>query len=183
MRDIQTRVLLVAALATFGFVDTEATARGGEPDPAQRQAIDALEQAGGFVSPGGWLIPPGVVVSIEGKKATDQDLGNLSVLKSVRVLVLDGTDIGDAGLTHLSELDNLKVLSLEYTKVSDAGLAHLKDLKKLRALDLKGTKITDAGLDSLKELKHLRELSVAETNISVQGIKKLRRSLWWCRIR
>jgi Leucine-rich repeat (LRR) protein len=179
MRHVRTCVLTMAA---FGLVHSEVTARGGDPDPAQVQAVAAIERVGGFVTPGTSIIPEGVVVIIQGTKATDDDLIHLGHLKSLCVLVLDGTKISDAGLVHLKELKNLRVLSLETTQITDAGLAHLKELKRLRELDLKGTRVTDAGIDHLKEMRNLRKLAVEETKISAEGIKNLRRTLWWCRI-
>jgi hypothetical protein len=183
MRCVRSLVLTVAALAATGFVGSGATALGGETDTDQARAVAMIERVGGFVSPGALLIPQGLVVVIEGSKASDRDLVYLKSLKSLCVLGLDDTRITDAGLAHLKGLKNLKSLSLERTKVTDAGLAHLQGLPKLRELDLKGTRVTDAGIVHLADMKHLRELSVAETGITAEGIKRLRRSLRWCRIR
>jgi hypothetical protein len=182
MRRVRTWVLTVAAVAVFGFVDSEAMARGGEPDPGEVQAVAAIERVGGWVSPAFLFYPQGCVVVIEGGKATDEDLVHLTCLKSMWVLVLDDTKLTDLGLTHIEGLKNLKVLSLVGTQVTDAGLAHLAGLKKLRELDLRRTQVTDAGLDYLKELKRLRKLTVVNTKVTAQGVKQLRRSLPWCRI-
>jgi hypothetical protein len=89
-------------VAAFGLVGAAATARGSDPDRTQAQDVEAIERVGGFVTPGGWILPEGTVVGIEGSKATDGDLIHLRSLKSVRVMVLDGTWITDAGIAHLS---------------------------------------------------------------------------------
>jgi hypothetical protein len=183
MKRMRTDVLAFAAVAAFGFGSAQPAARGAEPDAAQVQAVAAIERAGGWVSPAFLFYPQGLVVSIEGRKATDADLAHLKYLKGLAVLALDGTPVTDAGLAQLEESRNLKVLSLEKTPITDAGLAHLEGLKKLRELDLKGTQITDAGLDHLMGLRRLRKLSVAGTRVSAEGIAKLRRSLPRCRIR
>src|SRR4051812_34081567 len=104
MRRVRTCVLAVAVAAPFGFVGPGATARGGNPDPVQTQAVEAIERVGGSVSPGGRFVPLGLVVVIEGSKASDDDLTHLSCLKSLSVLVLDGTRVSDAGLAHIKEL-------------------------------------------------------------------------------
>jgi hypothetical protein len=191
--------------AAFAFGGPGASAQGRDPGQDRAQDVAALARVGGFVTPGGRFLPEGLVVGIEGGKATDADLVHLRSLKDVSVLVLDSTMIGDAGLVYLKHLKKLKVLSLEDTQVvtldhvedltglrsldlkgtevADAGLAHLRALKDLRELDLTGTRVTDAGLAHLEGLKHLRNLTVAETGVSPDGIKKLRRALPWCRIR
>ncbi len=176
---------LLLTLVAFGFVGLEATARGGEPDPVQLQAAQAIERVGGWASPGFLFYPPGMVTVIEGSKATDEDMVYVSCFKDVAVLVLDDTRVTDRGLerTGIDGSKHLKVLSLAHTQITDAGLVHLEGLKNLKELDLAGTPITDAGLEHLKELKRLRSLTLTDTQVSAEGIKRLRRSLWWCRIR
>ena len=179
MMRLRTCVSTLAALAAFGIV---AAARGGEPSPAEARAMAAIERGGGYATPGAGIIPPGMVVTM-GTKTTDDDLKVLHHLKGLSVLTLDGTTVSDAGFAQLEGLNGVKVLGLKQTQITDAGLVHLKELKKLRALDLTGTAISDAGIDQLVQLKGLRELIVDETKITPEGRKRLRRSLWWCRIR
>lgn len=173
----------IAAIVVIGLLAPVLSARGGEPDPMQSEAAEAIERLGGYVTPAGRLIPLGVVVDLEDSRAEDRDLMHLRVLKDVHVLNLNGTKVSNAGLSHLIDLDNLQVLGLERTRVTDAGLHQLTKLKKLRALDLKGTEVTDAGIEAFKNMKHLRELHVSGTRISADGLKTLRQSLRWCRIR
>ncbi len=183
MSRIRTCVLKIATVAAFGLVGSGAWARGGEPDPAQVEAVEAIERVGGWVSPQGLLFPGGCVVVIEGTTASDGDLVHLKRLKDLWVLGLDGTKITDAGLAHVGGVKSLKVLGLKDTQVTDAGIARLKGLEHLRELDLKGTQVSDAGVDQLAQLKHLRKLTISGTRISSEGKKKLRRSLPWCRVR
>lgn len=159
MRRMRSCVLTIAAVSALGFVDSGARARGGEHDPDQARDIAALERVGGFVTPGGLLLPQGLVAGIEGTRASDDDLIHLRSFKRLMVLTLDGT------------------------RITDAGLAQLHELKNLRELDLTDTQVTDAGLVHLRELKHLRRLTIAGTRTSPEGVRALRRSLPWCRIR
>lgn len=183
MRRIGTCLLTVAAFSAFGFMESVARARGGEPASTEAEAVRAVEEAGGWVCPKSLISSLGCVVIFEGDKAADDDLAHLKSFEGMQVLVLDGTKITDLGLNQLEGSKKLKVLSLEYTQITDAGLAHLQTLKKLRELDLRGTHITDEGLDALKTIKTLRKITLAGTNVSAEGIKALRRSLPWCRVR
>ena len=167
-----------ATLAAFGIV---AAARGGEPDPAEDRAIAAIGRTGGYATPRAGIIPAAVVVMM-GTKTTDDDLKELHHLKGLSVLMLDGTKVSDAGFARLEGLSGVRVLSLKQTQITDAGLGHLTGLRKLRELDLTGTGISDAGVDHLVQIKGLRELTVDETKITPEGRKRLRRSLWWCRV-
>ena len=95
-------------VAAFGLVGAAAAARADDPDRTQAQDVQAIERMGGFITPGGRILPEGMVVDIEGSTVTDTDLIHLRSLKSVRVLVLDRTRITDAGLAHLKELKSYK---------------------------------------------------------------------------
>lgn len=201
MKTIRSRWQMIA-VAMMGLACAGPVARGSDADLARE--VQALERVGGFVTPGGLLLPDGVVAGVKGTTATDADMVHFRYFQGIRVLGLDGTRISDAGLVNLKDLPHLSVLSLKETRVvglaplaglkslraldvsgtrvNDASLANLKTIRSLREIDLARTQITDAGIVHLAEMKHLRKLDIAGTRISPEGVRKLRRSLWWCRI-
>src|SRR5262249_47278743 len=97
----------------------------------QRQAVDAIKQAGGKVYYAGQ--------HLDGSQNPPPASGIGALLhqwilvylpddywRFVEMVDLEGTDAGDAVLAHFGALDRLDFLNLGHTKVTDAGLAHLK---------------------------------------------------------
>ena len=91
------------------------------------------------------------VIYLSEPAITDAEIADLSGLKYLEVLSLDGTKVTDAGLVRLSGMTKLVILRLRSTRVGDAGLAHLTGLKNLKVLDLCETAVTDKGIDELQK--------------------------------
>jgi Leucine-rich repeat (LRR) protein len=103
---------------------------------------------------------PVIGVDLSRSHLTDDWLGHLQQLSSLRSLDLWNTRVSDVGLQHLEGLSNLQTLYLGATDVTDAGLKHLKGLTNLRSLDLgRNPQLTVAGLENLKRLPNLRSLN------------------------
>jgi hypothetical protein len=140
----------------------------------QRDAVAAIEKAGGWVSydwgrdgksiPGGqpwaprWLVDligihyfgQVTAVGLASSSTADATLAQVGRLTGLRFLTLPGSNVTDAGLVHLKQLTKLSRLDLRDTQVSDAGLAHLTGLTKLTRVYLFGAKVTDSGVNELK---------------------------------
>jgi Leucine-rich repeat (LRR) protein len=163
----------------------------------QRDAVVAIEQAGGTVSYNwewnyGKSFPRGVpwvssrlveftgvdffghVTAVESSRNTDTTLTEIRRLNQLQRLWLNDAFLTDAGLVHLKGLTNLSDLWLDGTQVTDAGLVHLKGLTKLSALNLNGTQVTDAGLVHLKGLKKLSRLWLIDTRVTDAGLMHLK---------
>ena len=150
----------------------------------ESDAVEAIEALDGHVAGKGDLTSV-VVVDLNGTKATDATLKELTSLKSLRSLFLEGTQITDAGLAEVKRLDHLALLVLTDTKTTDMGLRELAGLKELQMLILDGTQITDTGLRELSQLDSVEELSLGGTQITdvglaavarLKGVKKLQLS-------
>ena len=74
---------------------------------------------------------------------TDAGVKDLIQHKNLSTLRL-GSKVTDEGLRELSELKKLTDLDLEGTKVTDSGLIELAKMKSLTHLNLDGTRVTDA---------------------------------------
>ena len=145
------------------------------PEQARRiPAIRAVERAAGTIQRR--LRGDGAVneIRLSARTFTDADLGQLSGLRDLHLLALDGTPITDAGLTHLQGMKNLKILDLARTAIGDAGLFDLRDLTALEELDLSSTRATDAGLAHLGKLTNLRRLYLYGTQITDAGLASLK---------
>ncbi len=139
----------------------------------QRDAVRAIEAAGGFVwydwqwSNGqcdpyanpprpGWLASflggaHGKVVSVElAAECGDDLLAQVGRLGRLEELKLNGSAVTDAGLVHLKAMTGLRTLELWGSDVSDDGLDPLKSLTKLRSIDLRATRVTDFGAQGLR---------------------------------
>lgn len=82
---------------------------------------------------------------------TDDRLGDIKCLTTVKWLVLTNTPVTDTILERLKGFTVLQGLCLDGTQVTDVGLEHLTGLAELRTLDLRSTKVTDAGVDRLQK--------------------------------
>ncbi|MBI1311729.1 SUMF1/EgtB/PvdO family nonheme iron enzyme [bacterium] len=100
-------------------------------------------------------------------------LANISHLRTLTELWLDGTKLNDAGLANVAPLKQLQVLSLDYAdNVTDAGLAHLQDLVHLRTLILPTT-VTDNEIPVLSRLTELREVWVTSWDLTDAGVAQI----------
>lgn len=93
------------------------------------------------------------------KTLTDEGLGEISQLKSLKGLYIGESRLTDAGLMHLANLTSLEELALGQGRMTNAGLAHLAKLPSLRYLMLAGKNFTDAGMIHLKHVPSLRILN------------------------
>jgi Leucine-rich repeat (LRR) protein len=122
---------------------------------------------------------------------TDKLLEKLSILKSLRSLVImsggifdaeniTSREIAPARIASLKTLSNLEELRLDSEQIMDAEIGVLKDLPRLKVLSLKETKITDTGLQNLKNLSHLEHLELDGEHLTdaalecLQNLKSLR---------
>ena len=90
--------------------------------------------------------------------------------------------VTDGGLKELTGLKNLADLRLQGARVTDAGLKELTRLPKLTTLFLLQMKLTDAGLREIANLKGLTTLGLYETKISNAAFAELQRALPKCKI-
>ncbi|MCE9545197.1 MAG: hypothetical protein K8T25_06735 [Planctomycetia bacterium] len=191
-------LLIVMAIISIGMGWWSYKAR------KQREAITAIEAAGGYVcydfpirhppEPSQWskflvrtfgqeYLADVKMASFFGHTCTDATLKQLRGLAKLEWLYLKRTDVTDAGLAHLRGLTELTKLNLsETTQVTDAGLKHVKELTKLEELHLTDTLVTDAGLEHLKVLSELRVLSLDHTPVTNAGVARLQMSLPNCKI-
>ncbi|GAB3014822.1 hypothetical protein GCM10027051_18020 [Niabella terrae] len=82
----------------------------------------------------------------------DTQLENISKLKNLTRLYVDGNDIGDSGVGKLKTLTALQYLNVSGTKVSLKGLQQLAGLKNLRQIYLYQTPFTQPEFVQLKKL-------------------------------
>ena len=109
----------------------------------------------------------------EGAPITDDQLRQLTPMRSLRVLDLTGTKVTDVGLLHLVGCEGLETLLLWDTAITDAGLDLIGRMPRLRQLGLGNTAVTDAGLARLGSLRALRLLQLAGTNVEGPGLAHL----------
>ncbi len=168
----------------------------------QREAVAAIERAGGFVEYDSnwrarnpsfqrmpwalqWLVDRfedeylrhvvSVHVSSLGAPARgDPLLTQIGRLTRVEELDLCTSSAADADFSHLENLHNLVKLRIHGDRISDAGLLHLSGLTNLRELDLSSLRIADAGLAHLKGLTNLSILRLNSTKVSDAGLEHLK---------
>ena len=186
-------LLLVVGIIGCGKSDLVEQEANDTRVPDRKMAIQSLEKIGGiFVAS-----PNGTVRSLQLYDAqrtdaalvhlkslttlkdvslflqiTDAGLANLSGLKQLTSLRLNGTQITDVGMAHLKKLPHLEQLLISSPRITDAGLVHLSELTNLRELDLYGgtgfqnTAVTEAGLVHLAALTNLTVLNVRPSQIT-----------------
>jgi Leucine rich repeat/Leucine Rich repeat len=190
---------MMALVSTIGIGLAWVINDGRRQARLQREAVRAIEDAGGFVWydwqwKNGNVVPhakpprPGRLASF----LRDHSPGTV-----VSILVPDesraaGLLVHVGQLRGLEELDfsqstspRQRLLSLWGSRgeqaletlrmmVTDAGVAHLAGLTKLRVLNLSGTDVGDAGLSHLSRLTNLRELRLSATSVTSGGLAHLR---------
>ncbi|MGD0900670.1 MAG: hypothetical protein ABR915_22790 [Thermoguttaceae bacterium] len=159
----------------------------------QKEAVAAIEKAGGYVSHdyevgalGASIVgaePPGppwlrnllgeeFLASVD-YASPGTELESIKRLPQLRELYLAGARITDDGLAALGALTQLQVLILTGTGVSDAGLEHIRGLRQLQVLWLGRTGVTDSGLAHLTGMLRLQYLDLYGTKVTDAGLVHL----------
>jgi Leucine Rich repeat len=167
---------------------------------AQKEAVLAISQAGGFVGYDWEFLPDGRInaspkppgqswihkwlgpdyfqtverVLLQRDDNGDDLMEHVGKLEGLRTISITGTKITDAGIAHLAGLSRLRVVYLQWDiHLTGACLVHLRDKKELTrmtTLNLSGTSITDQGLVHLRALGSLAIVNPAGTRVTNQGI-------------
>ena len=109
--------------------------------------------------------------------ATNHDLTELSGLRQLSRLDLDGTEIDDRSPESLGQFRNLASLSLADTRAGDRALATIASLGALETLNLDGTGITETGIRQLARLKSLSFVRLYRTAASPGAVAELDQAL------
>lgn len=181
---------------------------------AQQEKIrKAIELAGGSVEvvrdpkePDMWHAPEGkkyaYIASVSLKKVKIEKIvfENISHLKKLRTIFLDGSSFAESNVKLLSKCDQLKAcfltngpltdlgmeyigyieslisLSLDSNHFTDEGTRHLGRLKNLKSIDMDNVGITSSGTTFFANLRHLQSICMENTNISDDSIGHLKAS-------
>jgi hypothetical protein len=146
----------------------------------QRQAVAAIEQAGGHVYydwerndgrpiPNGKPLWPKWLVHSLGVDY----FGNIDTIFLCDSGAGRNRDALESALAHVSHLRRLKFLCLDRSYVSEEGMKHLEGLTSLQKLSLNSADVGDAELAHVKALSGLRSLYIQGTRISDTGLRHL----------
>ena len=111
-------------------------------------------------------------VSIKGVEISDEWLGLLGNLDTLKELRIGDSVISDSGLPRLIHLDGLETLELLATRVTDAGIPSFANLTKLTTLTLGSASVTAEGRAKLKTLLPNCELRLAPHEIAIPNIQQ-----------
>ena len=114
-----------------------------------------------------------VIVSLDEKAFTDDDVKLLVGLRHLKRLDLDGPKVTDATLKIIGRMQRLEELYLFDTLVTDDGLKDISKLDRLTGLSLSVSRITDDGIARLQSLAALEQLYLSNNTISDEGIQYL----------
>ena len=92
-------------------------------------------------------------LSLGSMQISDTDMGKLSTVSGLQILLLDQSDIEDTTLAKVKAFRGLKMLSLQGSHLTENALKVIKDFKTLSRLHLTGKSITN------KELENIRDAS------------------------
>jgi hypothetical protein len=115
-----------------------------------------------------------VALDMDGYAVTDVTLKDVAGIKKLRALVLHNSLLTGVGLKELAALPDLSVLHLNVVHLTDEGLKELATLKKLTALGLASRKVSAAGLKQLADVKSLRTLTLDSQMITDANLRALR---------
>ena len=170
---------------------------GRESRRVQREAVTAIERAGGNVKYawayadgqpiwGGesvwakWLLKnvgPNYVAHIAevdlGRGKTDEHVRPVAALKSLEMLILRKSRITGSGLAPVAGLTELRNLQIYNCQIGAGGLQHLTRLSRLEHLLLFGTQFGDEELIHMKSLPSLKVLALGGTAITDAGLAHL----------
>lgn len=106
--------------------------------------------------------------------ATDQEMEEISKIRSVTSVSFCSHNVTDRGLRSLTRLPDLGSISCtDRSGISDEAFKVLGEFKKLTWINVKGTLFGDEGLASLNGLPHLSSLRLEKTLITDLGLRKV----------
>lgn len=116
--------------------------------------------------------------------ASAEWMESISQLPELWKLTTYRCEITDQALGHLQTVKSLRHLELEVSPVTDEGLKALVGLPRLNTLLLRHLPVTDEGLKTIAQLPGLKKLSLVALKITPAGILALRDSpveelVWW----
>ncbi len=104
---------------------------------------------------------------------TDEGVGNLAAMPTLRKLQLSRTQVTVGCLDHLGNLPELIEVDLPNELFTDENLPSLVQLSSLKSLDLGGSKVTDMGLVSLGKMENIESLDLESCPITDSGLVAL----------
>lgn len=108
-----------------------------------------------------------------GPRATDKDFATIAACRDLEHLYFQGSDVTDDGMGPLEHLTSLRALTLENLKITDDGLAPLQYLPNLESLVITNCDISASGIGSLPQKQRLQTLSLSETRFGDDECKML----------
>lgn len=117
---------------------------------------------------------PLVKLEMQRSSLTERGLLEISKMKTLKVLVLDGIRVPQTAWQHLQNLPKLKELSVRDVDLDDGGLRDICKISTLRRLQIDGnSRISKQGCSQLVNLKNLELLGVGEMDASDELIDVL----------
>lgn len=169
---VQDQVRAVAMIERLGGrcwydfqVDDNRISHPGSPEPSAPQWMRQLL--------GNHFFTTVIMVSLDQKAFSDDDLKLLTGLRHLKRLDLDGPAVTDATMQIVGRMHSLEDLHLFDTLVTDDGLKDISKLNQLTGLTLTVSAITDDGLAHLQTLSALQRLYIGNNTISDAGIQHL----------
>jgi hypothetical protein len=168
----------------------------------QREAVAAIERAGGYVrfdwqyddgvlgkQEPGWLrrhLGPGffeeVTFAYVSNKADDALMRQVGRLHQLQWLDIEGNHVTDEGVKFLARLSGLRHLRLRSNRITDIGLLTVSGLSKLERLSLDDAAVTDTGLLHLARLKRCQVINVWRTKVTPAGNGAMKAKCPWMHI-
>lgn len=140
---------------------------GPSGDSARDRALAMVKSLGGEVRLDEQAAGrPIVEIRLLTTRVTDDQLGELRALWSLRILDLTQTRISDAGLARLRGHEGLRSLLVLDTRVTDRGLEHIATMSGLEKLLVGSCDVSGPGLSHLASLKHLKSLSLVDLDLT-----------------
>ena len=109
-------------------------------------------------------------VELTGDKVTKHTLACLAQFPNVTTLVFEDTsNIDDDSLALLSEIKSLELLILNGTRLSGEGIVHLQNLTNLRLIAFGKNELTEKGIEQLLSMK----TDIRADEIKLESVKPL----------
>ena len=156
--------------------DKVALLRAMPPDAVQGLEIKALPEdsaALDFLKAWTHLVE----LHLDDSEVTDEMMGALSGIHTLKMLEISQTAVSDAGLRCLADSPLMEDADFEDTNITDAGMAVIAGWSKLTKLVLP-EQITDAGFQRLAKLEHLKEVNIP-LSISAAALEPFKDAPWY----